>query len=73
LVNRVLGGMPAESAGLRPGDRLLAIDGKSAAGLSQGSRSYLLKGKPGTPVTIDVQSGAQQRRVTLTRKAAPTP
>jgi hypothetical protein len=72
VVNRVFAGMPAESAGLRPGDRLLAVDGKSLAGLSQGGRSYLLKGKPGTPVIVTLQSGAQQRTVTLTRKAAPS-
>jgi hypothetical protein len=73
IVNRVFAGMPAESAGLRPGDRLLAVDGKSLIGLSQGGRSYLLKGKPGTPVTVMVQSGAHQRTVTLTRQAAPSP
>jgi carboxyl-terminal processing protease len=65
--------MPAETVGLRPGDRVLAVDGKPLAGLSQGGHSYLLEGKPGTGVTIALQSGAQQRTIILTRKAMPAP
>jgi hypothetical protein len=69
VVTQVFPGMPAESAGLRTGDRLLAVDGTPLARLNQGGRSYLLKGKPGSEVTITLQSGAQQRTVTVTRKA----
>jgi protocatechuate 3,4-dioxygenase beta subunit len=73
VVTKVFPGMPAAEAGLAPGDRLLAVDGTPTLGLSQGARSYLLRGKPGTPVTLTVQSGALQRTVTVTRKAMPAP
>ena len=71
ILTRVFPDLPAQRAGLVAGDHLLAVDGRPLAGLSQGSRSYLMKGKPGTPVTLTVQSGAQQRTVTITRQAPP--
>jgi RNA polymerase sigma factor (sigma-70 family) len=62
---------PAEEAGLRVGDRLVAIDGRPIDGLGHTGRSYLVAGKPGTPVVLLVQTGnAQPRPVTLIRAPA---
>ncbi len=41
---------PADRAGLKIGDRILAIDGKSAAGLTTEEVSKRLKGEPGSKV-----------------------
>ncbi|MCB2219967.1 MAG: S41 family peptidase [Bacteroidetes bacterium] len=43
---------PAQKAGLIAGDVLLEVDGKSVKGKSTGEVSTLLKGQPGTEVTL---------------------
>ena len=46
---------PADRAGLKIGDRILAIDGKSAAGLTTEEVSKRLKGEPGSKVKVSVR------------------
>lgn len=48
---------PADKAGVRPGDLLLALDGRSLKGFSDSEVSALLKGSPGTSFTLTVQRG----------------
>ncbi len=43
---------PAHKHGLQAGDEILEVDGKSVAGKSTGDISTLLKGQPGTTVTV---------------------
>jgi len=45
---------PAFAAGILPGDRIRKIDGKSAQGLNVPDAVKLLRGKPGTPVTLTI-------------------
>lgn len=45
-------GKPAQSFGLKAGDEILAIDGKEVTGKSTAEVSTLLKGQPGTSVTV---------------------
>lgn len=47
---------PAMEAGLRAGDKIIAIDGKSAKGKSVSDVSTLLKGQPGTKIKLSIQS-----------------
>jgi carboxyl-terminal processing protease len=47
-------GSPAYKAGLRPGDIIVAVDGKSTDGLNVTEVADLLKGPRGTPVKIAV-------------------
>lgn len=47
---------PAMEAGLQAGDKIIAIDGKSAKGKSVSDVSTLLKGQPGTKIKLSIQS-----------------
>jgi len=47
-------GTPAYKAGIRPGDTLLKVDGKSCDGLTSSEVADLLKGPKGTPVVITI-------------------
>jgi carboxyl-terminal processing protease len=49
-----LDGSPAERAGLRPGEILLRVDGRSVTGLHLQEVLGLLSGSPGTPVDLVV-------------------
>jgi carboxyl-terminal processing protease len=48
-------GSPASRAGIRPGDVIIAVDGKSAEGLSSSEIADLLKGPKGTVVHISMR------------------
>ncbi len=64
----VFPGSPAEKAGLRPHDNILAVDGKPIIG-EDGSRTEMLRGQAGSPVTLTVQRpGSPPRQVELIRQ-----
>lgn len=48
-------GYPAEKAGLKAGDIILEIDGKSTKGKSSSDISELLKGQPNTEVKLQIE------------------
>jgi carboxyl-terminal processing protease len=74
VVKAVFPGTPAESAGLLPGDIILSVDGKSAAGKSLDHVVSLIRGEPGTTVELELQRGNQilQRSMVRGNIAAPT-
>jgi len=49
-------GFPAQKAGLKAGDKILAIDGESATGKSSSDISEKLKGTPGTSIILSIES-----------------
>lgn len=57
VVTPVAGG-PTERAGIRPGDVIAAVDGRSTKGISLYEASELLQGEAGSTVTLTVQSPA---------------
>ncbi len=62
-----LDGSPAEAAGLRPGDQILAIDGTSTTGESVSSLVYVVRGEAGTDVTLTIRRGDEESDITVTR------
>lgn len=48
-------GMPAQKAGLKAGDLLITIDGKPIKGMNTDSVSDMLRGEPGTKLTIEYE------------------
>lgn len=48
-------GFPADRAGLRPGDKILAVNGESTRGKNSSDVSALLKGQAGTSLTLTIE------------------
>ncbi|MEU4270493.1 S41 family peptidase [Streptomyces sp. NPDC026092] len=70
-ISRVHAGGPAAKAGLRAGDRLVTVDGRSLAGLSVSEVVALLRGdgagRAGSTVALGVERGRAAWTETLTR------
>ena len=62
-----LDGSPAEAAGLRAGDRIVAIDGNSTTGDSVNSLVFDVRGEAGTDVTLTVDRDGERLDITITR------
>jgi len=56
-VASVVAGGPAANAGIEPADTIVAIDGRSIAGLAPESVAALLRGKIGSRLRVAVRSG----------------
>ena len=58
---------PAEQAGLRPGDQVLAVDGTPTLGETISSLVYRVRGEAGTDVTLTIRRGETEQDITITR------
>jgi len=67
IVQGVIANMPAQKAGIRPGDKIVEVAGKSTAGMSQTQVVNLLRGAPDTKVKITVESDGKKKKITLER------
>ena len=63
----VFKGTPAEQAGLKVGDIIKEVDGKSTYDLSIDAVSSLVKGKIGTTVTLKIKRDNQELTIDVTR------
>lgn len=68
-------GFPAQKAGLKAGDVLLKIDGKSVEGKTTDQISNILKGSPGTKASLVVKRPgvAKDMTISLTREEIKVP
>ena len=68
-ITKVFAGSPAQAAGLRPGDKILAVDGKDVSNMPAEQISPLVRGQPGTKVTLTIQRPGESapRDVSVTR------
>jgi len=65
-VVRPLAGQPAEKAGLKAGDLIVEVDGKSIVGLGLYEALNLIRGKAGTQVTLKVLRKNEKDPLTFT-------
>lgn len=64
---------PAHKSGLKAGDRILKIDGKSVEGKNQEEISALLKGQSGTDLTVTVKRFDETLEFAVTREEIKIP
>ena len=64
----VVAGGPAAAAGLKTGDKILAIAGRPVSQLSLPAVRQEFKSQPGTKLRLSIQSGEQKRDVELVLK-----
>jgi carboxyl-terminal processing protease len=67
-------GSPAEKAGIRPGDVILAVDGESTQGWSVQDAVQRIRGEQGQPVTLTVRhTDGSQEDITIVRETIVIP
>jgi len=68
-------GTPGFEAGLKPGDKILALDGNRTADLKPGEAIQLMRGKPKTKIVLNVlsQGDVTSRDVTVVREVISVP
>ena len=66
-------GSPAEKAGIKPNDIILAVNGKSIHGMSATDAVMLIRGKKGTEVTLSVKKAgsSEPTDIKITRDEIP--
>ncbi len=75
IVVAPLEGSPAEKAGLRAGDKILAINGESTAGLSVDEAVKKIRGEIGTEVTLTIlrENEEKSKDITIIRQLIEIP
>lgn len=74
LIVKVFTGGPAHQAGIRPGDLITAVEGRTTEELSTDQAANMLQGQEGTSVEVTVASpGAAPRRLRVRREQVEVP
>lgn len=69
VVLRVLARGPAERAGIRPGDRIAAVDGLQTRGMHHSAVAAMIRGEAGSVVAITVANPEGEERTISVRRA----
>lgn len=64
IVEAIRQNSPIDKAGIKPGDIIISIDGNAVKGKKDEEVGLLLKGAPGTKLTIVVQNPSTKKQVT---------
>ena len=73
LISEPYKGLPADEAGLKAGDRILAVNGESTKGKNTSDVSGAMRGQAGTQVTLRLERAGNEFEHTLTRRAIKLP
>jgi carboxyl-terminal processing protease len=73
LISEPYRGLPADEAGLKAGDRILAVGGESTKGKTTADVSSAMRGQAGTSVTLRLEREGKEFERTLTRRAIKLP
>ena len=73
MISEPYKGMPAADAGLKAGDRILAVNGESTKGKTTSDVSGAMRGQAGTQVTLRLERAGKEFEKTLTRRAIKLP
>lgn len=71
LIVAPIKGAPAEAAGLRAGDVITEVDGKSIQGMAVEEAVQLIRGEKGSVVTLTIRRGGQEAEYEITRDTIP--
>ncbi|MED5441961.1 MAG: S41 family peptidase [Pseudomonadota bacterium] len=61
---------PAQRAGIRAGDLIVSLDGEPVMGLSLSDAVELMRGEPGTPITLEVRRKGEAELLSFTIERA---
>jgi carboxyl-terminal processing protease len=74
VIVRVIGGSPAEQAGARAGDRIIAIDGRQTSNYTTDQAANLLQGPEGSICTLVLGApGEAERQLSVRRQRVEVP
>jgi len=65
-----MAGTPAESAGIKPGDKIVRINGKTTEDLRLSDAVKLMRGEPGTQITLTVWREKEEKILNVSMKRA---
>lgn len=73
VILEVFPGTPAATAGLKPDDQILAVDGRPVAGETADTVAGAIRGRAGTSVTLTISRDGARRTVTVRRAMIQVP
>jgi carboxyl-terminal processing protease len=73
LIVHVIPGSPAQRAGIKDGDRIVAVDGRSTEELSTDEAAAMLTGEEGSVVRVVAETAGQRRELTIRREHVEVP